>query len=249
MARYGLYFQKEGEQAYLLPVNPETLPVSREAENGEYNVVGIGPIMIPRIPNQKKVTIESFFPGRPFSGMLVGQRGFLSPAEYINFFEEAMKNREVIVYQPIRFYENGEPFSGGEDDSGFQCLITAFNTEERGGETGDFYYTMELTEYRDYAPQELSVQQPEQAGDVLVVTPEPTRPIPSGEIVVGSTCIVNGRYYASSFGDPPFGTRDGRRVKVSRIVDKARKLPYHITTESGGPLGWISADSLQVVSE
>ena len=55
MGRYGIYFQREGDLAYLLPVNPETLPVQREAENGEYNILGVGPVMIPRIPNQRRV--------------------------------------------------------------------------------------------------------------------------------------------------------------------------------------------------
>lgn len=249
MAQYGIYFQREGEEPYLLPVNPETLPVERTADNGEYNVLGIGPIMIPRIPNQKVITIESFFPGRPFSGMLQGTRGFVPPAEYINLFENAMKNREVLSYQPIRYYENGEPFFGGDDDGGFAVLVTSFLTEERGGETGDFYYALELTEYRDYAPQELTFQQPSVAEEPAVVTPEPTRPIPTGEIVVGSTCVLNGRYYSSSYGDPPSGKGAGRRAKISRIVDKSRKCPYHLTTESGGALGWIGADGLQVVSE
>lgn len=245
MGRFGIYFQKEGEAPYLLPVNPETLPVARSADNGEYNVLGIGPIMIPRIPNQRKVTISSYFPGRPASGMLVGARGFVPPSSFIDFFEKAMNNREVIVYHPIRYYENGEAFSGG-DDEGFQCLVTRFDTEERGGETGDFYYTLDIVEYRDYSPQEITFLTPEN-GVPLAAAPEPTRAIPPGQIVVGSTCIINGRYYADSYAGGSYGNGNGRRVKVSRIVDLARSKPYHVTTESGGPLGWTSADNLQVV--
>ncbi len=245
MARYGIYFQKQGETAYLLPVNPETLPVARTAENGEYNIVGVGPIMIPRLPNQRKVTIESFFPGRPFSGMLQGQRGFVPPADYIRFFADIMKNRERIVYQPVRYYENGEAFSGG-DVEGFECLVTEFNTEERGGETGDFYYTLEITEYRDYSPQELRLQKTASSA-AIVVTPEPIRAVPEGEIVVGSICTCNGRYYSTSYQNSPYGNGNGRRVKVSRIVDKSRKCPYHVTTENGAPLGWTAKENLKAV--
>lgn len=245
MARYGLYFQREGETAYLLPVNPENLPVARSVENGEYNIVGIGPVMIPRIPNQKRISISSFFPGRPFSGMLQGQRGFVHPSEFIALFEGVMKNRETLVYQPIRYYENGEPFSGGDDD-GLLVLVTQFDTEERGGETGDFYFNLELTEYRDYSPQELTFQH-QQESPARAAIPEPTRAIPAGQIVVGSTCIINGRFYSSSYGDKPFGNGNGRTVKVSRIVDLSRSNPYHVTTESGGPLGWAAAETLQVI--
>lgn len=246
MGRYGIYFQKEGELAYLLPVNPAALPVTREAENGEYNILGIGPVMIPRIPNQRRVSISSFFPGRPFSGMLTGQRGFVEPAEYIAFFENVMRNREVIVYHPIRYYENGEAFQGGDDD-GFQVLVTRFDTEERGGETGDFYYQLELVEYREYAPQEIVLQKAGGAGSPAVATEEPRRAIPPGEITVGATCILNGRFYADSYGGGSFGTGSGRTVKVSRIVDKSRSNPYHVTTETGGALGWTAGKNLQVV--
>lgn len=245
MARYGIYFQKEGEVPYLIPVNPETLPVARSAENGEYNIVGIGPIMIPRIPNQKRVTISSYFPGRPFSGMLQGDRGFVTPAEFIELFEGAMKRKETLIYHPIRYYENGEPFAGGDDD-GFEVLVTQFDTEERGGETGDFYYTLELTEYREYTPEELTFQQPENGGQVVAIE-EPTRSIPAGQLVVGSVCIINGRFYSSSYGDNPYGNGNGRTVRISRIVDLSRPNPYHVTTESGGALGWASADTLQVI--
>ena len=59
-------------------------------------------------------------------------------------------------------------------DTGFEVLITQFNTEERGGETGDFYYDLTLTEYRDYTPQSLSAQSGRQpAGMPVEVTAEP----------------------------------------------------------------------------
>ena len=64
---FALFFQKPSAGAIdiiRLPVNPEKLPVSQDSANEEYNVLGIGPIMVPRIPNLKKVTIESYFPGR-----------------------------------------------------------------------------------------------------------------------------------------------------------------------------------------
>lgn len=244
---FGLFFSIDSEGLVLrLPVNPETLPVSRESDNGEYNILGVGSIMIPRIPRQKVVSISSFFPGRPFPGVLTSG-GFQPPEFYINFFERVMRDKLVIVYTPVRYYEDGTPFSGG-DDSGFKVLVTRFNTEERGGETGDFYYDLELTEYRDYSPQ-LQTPQQGQTGDngAVIVTTEPTRDIPPTQLVVGSVCVCNGRYYVSSYGDDPHGNGNGRRVKVSRIVDLSRAYPYHITTESGGPLGWTTADSLQVV--
>lgn len=239
---FGLFFTRDGT-VIRLPVNPEKLPVERDNDNGDYNVLGIGPIMVPRTPKQRVVTISSFFPGRPFSGVLTPNE-FKTPEFYIQFFESAMNDKVPILYTPVRYYENGEPFMTG--DSGFQVLVTQFNTEERGGETGDFYYDLTLTEYRDYTPGTMQVQQ---STTTQTATAEPSRDIPRGQLVVGSVCIANGPYYYSSYGDEPHGNGNGRRVVVSRIVDATRAYPVHVTTEAGGALGWMKKDALQVVSD
>lgn len=240
---FGLFFTRDST-VIRLPVNPERLPVARDSENSDYNVLGIGPIMVPRIPALKVITISSFFPGRMFPGVLTSG-GFRPPEFYIDFFQAAMTDKVPILYTPVRYYENGEPFMTG--DTGLSVLVTQFNTEERGAETGDFYYDLTLTEYKDYTPGIMRVQQ-KASGVPAVAVSEPSREVPKGQLVVGCTCIANGPYYASSYGDEPHGNGNGRTVKVSRMVDAARAYPVHITTESGGALGWIKKESLQVVS-
>ena len=242
---FGLFFTRDGT-VIRLPVNPEKLPVERDNDNGDYNVLGIGPIMVPRTPKQRVVTISSFFPGRPFSGVLTPNE-FKTPEFYIQFFESAMNDKVPILYTPVRYYENGEPFMTG--DAGFQVLVTQFTTEERGGETGDFYYDLTLTEYRDYSPGTIQVKQQGTTTTPTAVTTEPSREIPAGQLTVGCTCIANGPYYYSSYGDEPHGNGNGRRVVVSRIVDATRAYPVHVTTEDGGALGWMKKDALQVVSD
>lgn len=244
--QFGLFFSRNN-LVIRLPVNPEKLPVEMESENDDYNVLGIGPVMVPRIPSLRTVTISSFFPGRTFPGVLTSG-GFQPPEFYIDFFQSAMNDRVPIVYTPVRYYENGEPFM--TEDTGFQVLVTQFNTEERGGETGDFYYDLTLTEYRDYSPQRAEIRRSTQsAAEPLVATPEPTREIPAGQLYVGCTCMANGRYYYSSAGADPHGSANGRTVKVSRIVDATRSCPVHITTESGAALGWTKKEALEVVSD
>ena len=242
---FGLFFTRDGT-VIRLPVNPEKLPVERGNENDDYNVLGIGPIMVPRDPSLRVVSISSYFPGR-LSPMVLTPNEFQEPEFYIQFFESAMKDRVPILYTPVRYYEDGTPFMTG--DTGFQVLVTQFDTEERGGETGDFYYDLELTEYRDYSPQTMQIQQ-QQTGQPAEATTEKTREVPAGQIVMGSVCIANGKYYYTSYGDEPHGNGNGRRVVVSRIVDATRSAPIHITTtESGGALGWIAKSALQVVND
>lgn len=240
---FGLFFTRDST-VIRLPVNPEKLPVEKENDNGEYNVLGIGPIMVPRIPDLRVVSISSFFPGRSFPGVLTSG-GFLPPEFYIRFFESAMDDRAVILYTPVRYYEDGTPFM--TDDTGFQVLVTSFTYEERGGETGDFYYDLELTEYRDYSPQALQVQQAATGSEPAQVSAQPSREIPQGQLYDGCVCTANGRYYYTSYGDEPHGTASGITVTVDRIVDGSRPCPVHIRSQSGGALGWIEKSALQVV--
>ena len=243
MNNYGIFFTRDST-VIRLPVNPEKLPVMRETENDEYNVLGLGPIMVPRLPKLRTVSISSFFPGRTFSGVLT-PNGFLEPQYYIQFFESAMQDGVPILYTPVRYYEDGTPFAS--DDAGFSVLVTGFSTEERGGETGDFYFDLELTEYKDYTPKTVQLRQTTPAAPAAAVT-EPAREIPKGQLVVGAVCIANGAWYYSSYGDEPHGSGSGRTVVVQRIVDATRAYPIHVTTESGGALGWMKASALQVVS-
>lgn len=247
---FGLFFTRDS-LVIRLPVNPAKLPEERDTDNGSYNVLGIGPVTVPRIPKQREIVISSWFPGRAFPGVLTAG-GFKPPEFYIGFFHNAMIDRVPILYTPVRYYENGEPFMTG--DTGFQVLVTQFKTEERGGETGDFYYDLTLTEYRDYAPKSVQLKQEtggvpdmSQNGQTVSAAAEPTREMPAGQLAVGVTAVANGPWYASSYGDEPHGNGNGRTVKVSRMVDASRAYPVHVTTPAGGPLGWMKADALQAV--
>lgn len=236
---FGLFFS-DSKKIIRLPVNPEKLPVARDTSNDEYNVLGIGPIMVPRTPNLRTVSISSYFPGRETPEVLT-INGFEPPEFYIDFFFGAMRKKQRILYTPVRYYEDGTPFM--MQDTGFWGLVTEFNTEERGGETGDFYYDLVLTEYKDYSPKTVQVQQ-------LTATTEPTREIPQGQLYVGCTAIINGPYYATSYGEEPHGNGNGRRCVISRIIttDPTRPYPIHVNSESGGAWGWAKEESLQAVS-
>lgn len=156
---FGLYFGGSGG-VVRLPVNPSKLPDEKDNENGEYNVLGIGPIMIPRTPKLRVVSISSFFPGRNIPGLVVGT--FQPPDYYVSFFQSAMDNRSVLVYTPVRYYPDGTPFMTGA--TGFECIVTKFTHEDRGGEVGDIYYDLEITEYRDYSPISMQIASPGSSG-------------------------------------------------------------------------------------
>ena len=249
MNNYGLFFSRKSDGLVLrLPINPSELPVARSTENSDENVLGLGPINIPRIPALKKVTISSYFPGK-VDLMTLTSGSFKEPYFYINFFETAMLEKQVITYTPVRAYETGEAYM--TQDIGFDVLITNFEYTEKGGETGDFYYDLELTEYKDFSPLKLNLTGETTASGAAVATTEQTRDIPDGQLYVGAQVTVNGDYFYSSYGEEPHGSGNGRQCVISRIVsdDATREYAIHITTPEGGALGWVKASELTVVND
>lgn len=152
---YSIYFTRQGE-VVRLPHNPSKLPETKSASNGEYNVLGIGPIMVPRTPDLREITISDYFPGTA-SSTLTSLLTFQPPEYYIEFFQSAMDDMEPILYTPVRISELGIPYATSL--TGFYVLVTDFTVEERGGETGDFYYDLTLKEWRDYSPSQVQVVQ------------------------------------------------------------------------------------------
>lgn len=271
MPKYKLYFSRDST-VLALPINPEKLPETISADNGKYNVLGLGQVMQPRTPDLRTVSISGLLPGR----RLPGQTGIhLPPAVYMDFFTSAMKKRVPIVYTPVRVYENGLPFLG--PSLGFPCLVTSFKAEERGGETGDFYFDLSLSEYRDFSPQRAVVQGKGQTGTFTPATTEdspertaaraiaaasaisavtsaastvrltltPTRSAPSDRLVVNARRKVSGSYYAASDGAEPLGSVHGLLVTVRRIASRAKPRPVCVADASGDVLGWMAEADLQ----
>lgn len=242
--KYGLYLSREGT-TIRLPVNPESYKISRDSGNSDYNVLGVGPIMIPRTPKLQAVTWSGLLPGRADMGAVVTAGGFQPPKFYIDFLQSVMTDRAVVRFVANRYLEDGSPIF----DTNIEVLVTSFHTEERGGETGDFYYELGLTEYRDYSAKTVTLHQP--APDQPVeASSEPTRSVPPDQFTVGQNVVVNGDYFYSSWGAEPHGSFSGFQGKISRIIanDPQRPCPYHIVTQSGGARGWVKKSQLQAVT-
>lgn len=271
MPKYKLYFSRDST-VLALPINPEKLPETISADNGKYNVLGLGQVMQPRTPDLRTVSISGLLPGR----RLPGQTGIhLPPVVYMDFFTSAMKKKTPIVYTPVRVYENGLPFLG--PSLGFPCLVTSFKAEERGGETGDFYFDLSLSEYRDFSPQRAVVQGEGQTGTFTPATAEdspertaaravaaasvvsavtsaagairlaltPTRSTPSDRLVVSARRKASGSYYTASDGAEPLGDVHGLLVTVRRIASRAKPCPVCVADASGDVLGWMAEADLQ----
>lgn len=131
---YGLYLSRDGTTVRM-PVNPESYAIDSDNNNSEYNVLGVGPIMIPRTPKLKTVSWSGLLPGKPDLGAVVTGGAFQPPQFYIEFLQAAMADKAPVRFVANRYMEDGSPIF----DTNMEVLVTRFQSEERGGETGDFY--------------------------------------------------------------------------------------------------------------
>ena len=106
-----------------VPVNPPLLSFARSGANEVTEVVGLGEIVIPRKGKLKTFPIESWF----------------EDYKYIEFFENAWEELKPLNFKVI-----------GLKYQPMQVVINNFNCESRAGEEADYYYTLELIEYRPY---------------------------------------------------------------------------------------------------
>ena len=95
--KYGLYIACEGT-VVRLPVNPESYSVTKDNDNGNYNVLGVGPIMIPRKPKLQAVSWSGLLPGRADMGAVLTAGAFQPPKFYIDFLQAAMDEKRIVRF-------------------------------------------------------------------------------------------------------------------------------------------------------
>lgn len=218
-----------------LPVNPEEYSIEHPDDHQTYNVLSIGEVIQPRLPGLRNISWEGLLPdsGEAF------ELGGVDPEEFINAMVDYLGTGEEIRFIASRANENGLLF-----DTNIKCVVTNFTQREVGGEPGDVYYSITLSEYRDFEAKVVALI-PTAAPATVKADTTPQRES-GGTIGVGDSVIANGTYYHSSYGDSPTGTANNLRTTVTRIVanpKSGQKFPYHI----GAATGWLTLGQLKKV--
>ena len=217
----------------VLPVNPEEISISYPTNNKDYDVIGTGQVVVQRKPALKEVSWEGFFPASRSDPYVDADAD--DPEEYVKKIESAMRAKQKIrlIITRDRLY-----------DTNMRCIVSEFETTDKGGEPRDIYYSITLREYRDYSPQTVSIITTPAADQTLSTaeaTAEAERPVETPVMRVGAAVIANGQYWYDSYGAKPYGTANNLQTTVTRIVD-GNPYPVHI-----GSRGWLRADQLQII--
>lgn len=152
---YSIYFKAEGKK-YKLPVNPESIEVSRNLNVSTFTVLGGNEVVMPLGMALAKIKFSFELPSYTYSYMNSGIR------HKADYYEKMLKKAQRDK-KPIFFIASNEI----TEDISLRVLITALTIKEEAGEEGDKKVDIELLEYKGatrlYKVIETKKEEPEKA--------------------------------------------------------------------------------------
>lgn len=142
---YAIYFEYE-QQKLRLPVNPERFKIRIPSENETYSIIGIGEISIINEAGLREIMFDSFLPQYPDGDHVLTKGEFLEPTVYLDFWAKIKKDKKPFTFIVNRYLPNSRRIH----DTNMNMTLEDYDVMERGGEPGDFYYSLTLKEYRKY---------------------------------------------------------------------------------------------------
>ncbi|MFR0732901.1 MAG: LysM peptidoglycan-binding domain-containing protein [Oscillospiraceae bacterium] len=122
------------------------MKVTSAGDNDTDTVLGLGEVLILRQKRLRTVSWDSFCPAHsaPYAPGVI-----TPPLELIRAIQTA---RDAL--QPVRLL-----ITGTDLDINVRMGIESFDYEERSGELGDLYYSIKLSEWKDYSPRRIVLQE------------------------------------------------------------------------------------------
>lgn len=226
------FFINYDNQVVQLPVNPEKVEVKFSGNNTTSEIIKLGEINILRDRKLQEISFESFFPdGEWFPGIRTLGK-FKKPEFYKKFLRTIMDNKK-----PCRLVITGININ-------VKCSVELFEYYHQAGDHEDAYYSLKFKEYRDYKITTIGDDPSTlQSASTANKASSSVKPVSPANITVGCDVILNGRVHYDSYGAKPGKTFKNYKGKVN-LVNKKGSHPYHITTPSGGWLGWVTEESV-----
>lgn len=230
----GIFFTYKN-RVIQIPVNPEKITVTVSGNNETVEVISLGQISRLKNRNLKDISFESFFPYESWFPAVRTRGDFKKPKFYKNFFEDLMNNREAATLS----------ITGLGID--MDVSIENFEYYHQAGDHEDAYYSLELKEYIHHKIDDITDKVSTTASTKSSPqTTEVVNSIAPTQVTIGCEVILNGTVHYDSYGAKPGKTFSNYKGKVN-FINKKGSHPYHITTPSGGWLGWVLESAVKVV--
>lgn len=260
MNDYRIWFQNifadNVDDVVELPVNPQDVSISYPANPTQYDVEGIGEIIIPRRVKLATMSFDSFFPREAVYQTVINSGSTNTPEWYVNFFRKLQTSRQPFELtisrgtDTLKVYDNDannpETTETTYFDTVMQAVLLDFTITDKGGEPGDVYYNMTISEYRDASPKtlaEIAKEETNEDGEVVnqYFVTIVNRPPQTGSIVAGRTVSINGKIYELPDYDDWQKTK-ATANQIDRVV--TRVLPPQVSNTMHSVyidgLGWVN---------
>lgn len=138
-----------------LPINPlEDITFYTNVNTKNIDLISFGEIVV--LGNRKPIefNIDSFFTDNKYPFVVVEKP--LLAIDYINKLHDIINKKSTV-----RFIMTGD-----KTDVNMLCVISSFKHSQRFGEEGEYYYTLQLVEYREPKVKKVIVQIPKGTNNI-----------------------------------------------------------------------------------
>lgn len=223
----------------LLPVTPTKLQIKINNANKTLTLIDEGQINILKKAELTDIEFECEIPQvkYPFA---VYKSGFLEAAFFLNCFEALKTSKKPFQFIVSRTLPNGKVLFS----TNIKVSMEDYTITEQAKNSFDLTIKIKLKQYRDYSTKIVNFFSSGTNATIYNARSDSTtKNVPIG---IGSEVLVNGRLYGDSYGNSPGKTLTDYKGKVN-FINKKGSHPYHVTSQSGGWLGWVTASSVQEV--
>ena len=229
-----------------LPVNPEKFTVSFSGNNETKEIISLGEINLLKRRKLAEMSFESFLPYDTWFPATRTTGQFERPKFYKWFFEGIMNDRKPVLFTVTGVGTNE------------YVSIEDFEWYHQAGNHEDVYFSLTLKEYIHHEIIPIALPASTESGETVEPTQSPgtiqvtdskkaetVQAIAPAEITIGCEVILNGTVHYDSYGSKPGKTFSNYRGKVN-FINKKGSHPYHVTTPTGGWLGWVLPDAVKL---
>ena len=241
-----------------IPVNPDKFNVKTSGSNKTAEIISLGEVVIPRKEKLSTISWKSFFPYESWFPSVRTKGSFESAKFYVDFIKKIRAD-----CKPCHLTVTG---IGIDED----VVIESFEYYHQAGDHEDTYYSISLKKYTPYNVSILSkvsvtstsknasnnttssssnstnsTTKKTTSSSVGSTPSNSSVSVKAKDITVGCQVILNGRVHRDSYGSGPGMSFTNYRGKVN-LINKHGSHPYHVTTPSGGWLGWVSKESVVI---
>ncbi|MCI8644293.1 MAG: hydrolase [Lachnospiraceae bacterium] len=225
-----------------LPIAPGKLQVKINNANDTVTLINEGEINLLKTPGLTDIEFECLIPQTeyPFASY---PSGFQEASYYLDCFETLKVGKKPFQFIVSRAAPTGKTFFSTD----IKVALEDYQITEQAENGFDLKVKVKLRQYREYGTKmvEITEDSPGGGGKLKKTRAESTVQ-PSKPIGIGSDVIVNGQLHRDSYGGGPGQVKSNYRGKINFINHKGT-YPYHVTTPSGGWLGWVGAKCVKGV--